>query len=388
MVDVLILLDWVFFSAYALFGLYLLVFSLFSLKKKRKPYPAVDIIRRFAVFFPAYREDNVILESVQSFFKQAYPKEFYDVFVICDSMQEATLEALRSLGAVVLVVDYEDRSKAKALNFATARLDPKHYDLAVIMDADNQSDVDFLQQLNNASAAGAKAMQAHRIAKNKNTDIACLDGMSEEINNSIFRKGHVNAGLSSALSGSGMAFDFFWFKENIGRASTVGEDKELELFLLYDKIHVEYLEDVFVWDEKVDNQKVFSRQRQRWISAQAAVLSKGMKLAPQAFMQGNMDYLNKLFQWMIPPRLVLLGGGVILTAVIAIISLTAACKWLFASLLLLAAIRFAMPIGMLDPRCIHLYRHIPRLFFSLVVNIIFFKRGKKEFIHTPHGEGK
>ncbi len=388
MLDFLKLLDWVAFCVYALFSLYIFVFSLFSLKKRENKYPAIAARNRFAVLFPAYKEDNVIVDSVKSFYEQAYPEDLYRIIVICDSIQEATLETLKSLGATVMLVDGEERSKAKALNFATTRLNSEDYDVVVVMDADNQVRPNFLQQLNDAYASGAKAMQAHRIAKNRNTDIAYLDGMSEEINNSIFRKGHVNAGLSSALSGSGMAFDFSWFKENIGRASTVGEDKELELFLLYDKIHVEYLEDVFVWDEKVQSQEVFSQQRQRWVSAQAAVLAKGMRWVPEALMQGNIDYLNKLFQWMIPPRLVLMGGGAILVLAIGIASPATAYKWGCAFFLLLAGIRFAMPIGVLDPKSIHIYRHVPKLFLSLVLNIIFVKRGKKKFIHTPHGGDK
>jgi cellulose synthase/poly-beta-1,6-N-acetylglucosamine synthase-like glycosyltransferase len=388
MLDFLKLLDWIAFCVYALFCLYIFVFSLFSLKKGKKEYPAAAARNRFVVLFPAYKEDNVIIDSVKSFYEQAYPEDLYRIIVICDSIQEATLETLKSLGATVMLVDGEERSKAKALNFATTRLNSEDYDVVVVMDADNQVQPNFLQQLNDAYASGARAMQAHRIAKNRNTDIAYLDGISEEINNSIFRKGHVNAGLSSALSGSGMAFNFSWFKENIGRASTVGEDKELELFLLYDKIHVDYLEDVFVWDEKVQTKEVFSQQRQRWISAQAAVLAKGMRWVPEALMQANIDFLNKLFQWMIPPRLVLMGGGAILVLGIGIVSPVTACKWVCAFLLLLAGIRLAMPIGFLDPKSMHIYRHIPKLFFSLVLNIIFVKRGKKKFIHTPHGGEK
>ena len=51
----------------------------------------------------------------------------------------------------------------------------------------------------------------------------------EEINNSIFRRGHVALGLSSAISSSGMAFDFNWFKKNIMSAKTSYDEKELEL---------------------------------------------------------------------------------------------------------------------------------------------------------------
>ena len=49
------------------------------------------------------------------------------------------------------------------------------YDMIVIMDADNTTDPDFLSEINRAFQAGEKAIQAHRTAKNMNTDVAVLD---------------------------------------------------------------------------------------------------------------------------------------------------------------------------------------------------------------------
>lgn len=56
-----------------------------------------------------------------------------------------------------------------------------------------------------------EAVQTHRIAKNMNNDMALLDAVSEEINNTIFRLGHAKLGLSAALIGSGMAFRYDLF---------------------------------------------------------------------------------------------------------------------------------------------------------------------------------
>ena len=66
-------------------------------------------------------------------------------------------------------------------------------DKVVILDADNLTDTDFLTRVNDITQDNI-ALQAHRTLKNDNTPIAVWDGISEEINNTIFRKGRVNVG--------------------------------------------------------------------------------------------------------------------------------------------------------------------------------------------------
>ena len=89
--------------------------------------------------------------------------------------------------------------------------------------------------------------------------------ISEEINNTIFRKAHNAIGMSSALIGSGMCFDFAWFKENVSKLSTAVEDRELEALLMRQGIFIKYEEDIDVLDEKVSNKDNFQRQRLRWM---------------------------------------------------------------------------------------------------------------------------
>lgn len=172
-------------------------------------------------------------------------------------MQDNTNERLSRLPIILLKANYEKSSKAKALNFAIDNLDPNKYDIVVILDADNLVEPDFLNEINKTFEAGIKAVQTHRTAKNRNTEIAVLDGISEEVNNSIFRRGHVNLGISSALIGSGMAFDYSWFRNNVKHLHTAGEDKELEVLLLKQRIFIEFLDYVWVYDEKTQGEKGF-----------------------------------------------------------------------------------------------------------------------------------
>lgn len=93
---------------------YLLVYAIASKFYRAPHYPEADKLHRIAVFFPAYREDKVIIDSVRSFLEQDYPKEMYDVYVISDHMQDSTNKALSRLPIRLLVATYEDSSKAKS----------------------------------------------------------------------------------------------------------------------------------------------------------------------------------------------------------------------------------------------------------------------------------
>jgi len=255
-----------------------------------------------------------------------------------------------------------------------------------ILDADNIVEAAFLQRINDAYDFGIPAMQAHRIAKGGKTDVAILDTVSEEINNSIFREGHVRAGLSSALIGSGMAFDYDWFARHIPMVTSAGEDKELELLLLKEGIYIDYLPDLYVYDEKTTSASAFYRQRRRWIAAQFDLLTRGIRYLPQAIVTGNMDYCDKIFQWMIPPRIVLGGFSFLMGITWVFADWMVSLKWWLVLFLLLSAFSLAMPDELYNASFRKALRKLPVLFFLTVANLFRTKGVNKRFIHTQHGE--
>lgn len=180
-------------------------------------------------------------------------------------MKDITNSALSQMSITLFVVDFKDSMKHKSISYALDHLND--FDRVVIMDADNITDTDFLTRINEATQT-VKVLQAHRTQKNKNTSVAIWDGISEEINNTIFRKGRVNLGLSSALIGSGMVFDFNWLKQHMHECKTFAEDKELEAILAKDNVFVDYSDDIYVYDEKTARQDILIRQRSRWFHAQ------------------------------------------------------------------------------------------------------------------------
>jgi cellulose synthase/poly-beta-1,6-N-acetylglucosamine synthase-like glycosyltransferase len=385
---VLHMIEGIFFIPFLIWIIYFLVFSIGYRMPRNQQFKQVSTQHRFLVIFPAYKEDAVIVESIRSFLKQDYPHHLYKIVVVADNMQEDTNEALRTWGATVVIPNYKNRSKAAALNLAITSTQGQEFDAVVILDADNLVFPDFLEQFNRVFSSGCKAIQAHRIAKNENTDTAYLDGISEEINNSIFRKGHVNLGLPAALTGSGMLFEMNWFKRIMPKISSMGEDKELEYHLLLDGIFTWYLEDVYVLDEKVQNRKDLSNQRKRWIAAQIDTFLLTFGELNTIFRTRNWPMLDKLVQWSIPPRIILLGIIPIWVFILYILAPILMYKWLVLYLLFVIALCLAVPNRFYNKRTLISFLKLPFIFIAIMRSFMGIKSGRTTFVHTPHGEKK
>ena len=347
--------------------------------------PTSDDIRqkKYLVIFPAYGEDKVILHTVKSFLLQHYPHDKYSVVVVSDHMLKETNTELSKLPITLLQPQFENSSKAKALQFAIDNIHD-NFDNIVILDADNIVQPDFLEKLNEICNQGFSAIQCHRCAKNAENQIAQLDGISEEINNSLFRKGHNNIGLSSALIGSGMCFDYLWFKAHVHLLSTAGEDREIEKMLLIEHIYIKYVEAIDVFDEKVGNEDNFQLQRQRWMSAQLNCLLSMMKNLPTSIVHLNANYIDKTIQQMIIPRSMLLVGTFVWALLMSVFEMSWAYKWWGLFALTSLSLWIAIPRKMRNGTLAKLITHLPRLTWKMLSNIRHIDRKNREFIHTTH----
>lgn len=337
----------------------------------------------YLVLYPAYNEDRVIVNSVKTFLAQYYPYSSFHVAVISDHMQPETNQKLAELPITLLQPVFEKSSKAKAMQFAMNQL-KEEYDYVIVMDADNVVNPDFLEKLNESCAKGYKAIQCHRCAKNSDNDIAVLDGVSEEINNTIFRKAHNRLGLSSALIGSGMCFDFHWFNENVFKLSTVGEDRELEAQLLLQKIFIKYEPDIHVYDEKVSNKDNFQKQRLRWMTAQIQSLFMQLPHLPYAIRTGNLDYINKTIQQALIPRSMLIVFAFVFSVLMTIVSPTWSIKWWCLFLAVCISLYLAIPKQLRSHTVFGKIMSVPTLVWKMVQNIPKISRKSSDFIHTSH----
>lgn len=382
------IIDIVLWVIMALSVAYVALFAVISLfphrsSKAQAPSPSSQK-HSFLVLFPAYKEDAVIIHSVRQFLEQRYPKERYQIAVISDHMTDDTNDALRKLPITLHTLTYEKSSKAKALQYAM-RHTKGTYDYVVILDADNVVLPDFLELLNAACLKGYQAIQCHRCAKNSDNGIAMLDGTSEEINNTIFRKAHNTIGLSSALIGSGMCFTYEWFRQHVELLDSAVEDRELESQLLQEKIYIRFENDIHVYDEKVSNHENFERQRLRWLNGQLQTLLLMLPNIPHAIVTGNINYIDKTIQQTLIPRSILLVLIPFFGVIMLILSPIWSMKWWGLFLVLCISLYVAVPKQMRSSSVLAKLTSFPRLALKMLKNLFHLNRNNKEFLHTTHG---
>jgi cellulose synthase/poly-beta-1,6-N-acetylglucosamine synthase-like glycosyltransferase len=348
--------------------------------------------KKFAVLITSYKEDEIIVNTVQSALEHNYPHHLFNVFVAADNLQRSTIERLKELPAFIYEVNFEIGSKARSLNFLLNKIDENKYDIALVLDADNIMMPGFIDKVNVAFQNGAGAVQGHRSAKNVNSPIAVLDAISEEVNNHLFRRSLNALGLSSSLIGSGMAFGFSDLKKIYNKPGIVDNpacDREVDFELMKHNIAVKYLDDAYVLDEKVASKKVYENQRRRWLESQIIHL--------RLFFSGKekieiktADYWNKLFINLIPPRSLflvffLLIFLVVVTGIILHINFTGipVLLWVILFLLYFFTIILSIPGRFFTVNTAKSFLHLPSVLLSLLKAGFTMRSGRKEFVHTP-----
>ncbi|MBL7735810.1 MAG: glycosyltransferase [Chitinophagaceae bacterium] len=371
---------------------YLLALSIAGRLIKRTPYTRRPDKKRFAVLIPSYREDEVIINTVKQAIAHDYPESAFDVYVAAHQLRADTMDKLRQLKAFVFEVDFETGSKARSLNYLLNRIDGEKYDAALILDGDNIMAPGCMEKINAAFQNGYRAVQCHRTAKNKNTAVALLDALSEEINNHLFRKGARALGLSASLIGSGMAFDLRKLKETYNKPGILGNpacDREVDFEMMKAGIVVEYLENADTLDEKVSSGAVFQNQRTRWLESQWIHL--GLFLSgKERVAHKTKDYWNKLFLTLVPPRIIFLAVFCFIFFLLLIGALlknnftgiSYAC-WALLFIAYMLCLFIAVPPYFYTRRTAMAILHLPRIIFLFIRAALRAKPARKEFVHTP-----
>jgi cellulose synthase/poly-beta-1,6-N-acetylglucosamine synthase-like glycosyltransferase len=366
---------------------YLFFFSVAAKIIKVKKIPAATTLRRIRIFIPGYKEDAVIIATAKNALSQNYPDHLFEVVIIADSFSERTLQALHALPIQIVEVSFQKSTKGKALQKAIDATSHDAIDIVVILDADNHMAPGFLHAVNNAFEYGYEVVQGHRTAKNFQTPFALLDGCTEEINNHIFRRGHVAVGLPSALIGSGMAFDwklFISLLENIGE--TAGEDKELEFRIMRGQKKVAFLDGEFVYDEKVAKTDVFANQRSRWIAMQVEFFQKYFMEGWVQLCKGNFAFFNKVFQTYLFPRVMLVAALSVWLLWVTLFSQTFLWFSVGLFLALCSSLVMGIPVRWINKKLVFAFLQIPGAVFSMLKAMMNIGNARKHFIHTPHGQ--
>ena len=368
-------------------SLYQLILAIASTFKSARVVVKEEGLSKFLILVPAYKEDQVIQQTVKLNLQHRYeyPKEHFDLIVIADQLQQETHTALEQMGAKVHAVSFDKSTKVKSLQSAMNHY-KNGYDAVVVLDADNVMERGFLFKANRLMKSGLRAVQGLRKAANSNTSTALMDGLSETANTAMLCQGANNLGLSSKLSGSAMVFDYSLFDTVIAQCKAIGGfDKEMELILTKGGEFIHYSEQISVLDQKVSSTEAFTRQRGRWLEAQYTYFKRSIRESMVQLAKGNFDFFHKVMQLALPPRAVAPFAitlfaltGLLLKSQVLFVASTGAL------LALIIAYLLVLPTQALLRESFRIAFSLPKIGWAAFKALLLMQKSKKEFIHTEH----
>jgi len=245
---------------------------------------------RFAVIIPAHNEEKVIGSIVKSLNRQHYPKELFDIFVVCDNCSDNTEQEAKKAGARVFVRHNDsEKGKGYALEWAFARLFAlnEQYDAVCVFDADNVVSGSFLSEMNSMLNEGHEVIQGYIDSKNPfDSWISLSYSIAFWLSNRTFQQTRYNLGLSCGLCGTGFCIRTSVLKEIGWGATCLTEDLEFTMKLILNNKNVAFCSKAVVYDEKPLTFIQSWKQRKRWMQGHTDCAKRYMaKLFKKALLE-------------------------------------------------------------------------------------------------------
>jgi cellulose synthase/poly-beta-1,6-N-acetylglucosamine synthase-like glycosyltransferase len=247
------------------YQLFLTCFGWYRAKKKEHFAPQ----KSFAVLVAAHNEEQVVGALIENLKKLDYPKELYDIFVICDNCTDRTAEIARNHGVIACERrNLNLRGKGYAIEWMLKELwkRERQYDAVVMFDADNLVGSDYLLHMNNDLISGSRVIQAYLDTKNPSDSwITASYAVSYYFSNRFWQLPRTNLKLANFLGGTGMCFEAGLLKQIGWGATSLVEDLEFSMRCVKLGIKPTFNYEAKVYDEKPLTFKTSAKQRLRWM---------------------------------------------------------------------------------------------------------------------------
>lgn len=266
---------WLFSVVFTVYMCYYILLVPHAFMRKRV-WPQHKPKCRFAILVAARNEEAVIGHLVESLVAQEYPSTLFDIYVIPNNCTDRTEQVARQAGAQILECAFPVRSKGDVLRQVVAMILAKgQHDAICVFDADNVVDPGFLQSMNNAWCAGAKAAQGFRDSKNPHdTIISGNYSLYYWMVNRFYSHARNKAGLSAIVNGSGFMADVGLLRSMGGwNTKTLTEDIEFTTKCILQNVRVEWVPQAITYDEQPLTFLQSWRQRCRWSTGTYQCLS-------------------------------------------------------------------------------------------------------------------
>ena len=247
------------------YGLYFVITALFLFKKRKKDSIVSDKYSHFTILIPARNEEEVIKDAIQSFKRQKYPKDNYEIVVVINNTTDNTLGVCNAEGVRCILCERKIKNKGDALKEAFDRLKKEKTDAYIIMDADNVVNDEFLCEMNKSLNEGTLVAKSSMDIKAKeNTWVSSSYAIYFFIQSILYSIPRNNIGASCAINGTGIMIK----KEVIDKygfnVRTITEDLEFMTLCALNNIKIKFVEGAICYAEHPSDFKVSMIQRRRW----------------------------------------------------------------------------------------------------------------------------
>lgn len=279
----------------------------------------------FAIIVPAYNEELVIEDLINSVELLDYSKNMYDLIIVADNCTDRT-ELICNEKKVQCFARHDDNKRGKpyALEWIFKQLDLDKYDAFNIIDADTVLDRHYLNGMNRQLRSGAEAVQGYFGIKNPDdswlTRLMVIPGVLK-FSIRYFCKNKLN--LSCPLMGNGMCFSRRIIKEGGWTAFSITENWEYYIQLALKSYVVHYCQDAIIYSQAEKSLSRGETQRKRWLRGRIGVaLDYHRSILKKAIIERSFKLIDVFIELILPSYSELINWTIFCLASAAVVQLT------------------------------------------------------------------
>jgi cellulose synthase/poly-beta-1,6-N-acetylglucosamine synthase-like glycosyltransferase len=338
----------------------------------------------YAIIVTAYEYTQQLPAVVSSLLELKYGR--YHIYVVAD---KCDISNLHFPADKVLLLRPEQvlGSNTRSHFYAIKNFIRPHSHLTII-DSDNLTDPNYLNELNTYFNAGFQAVQGVREAKNLDSTYACLDAARDIYYHFYDGKILFGAGSSATLAGSGMAFSTSLYKECLGHLDVTGAgfDKVLQDGIVSRKYRIAFAEKAIVYDEKTTGSDQLVKQRARWINTWFKYFALGFKI----FFKGisGFNWNQTLFGLVLlrPPLFIFLILSVFFLLINLFLSISVAIAWFAGLCVFVTGFYISLRRSETDPRIYQSLVNIPKFISFQLLALFNARKANQISVATRSGQ--
>lgn len=336
----------------------------------------------YGIIVTAYEQTALLPAVVSSLLKVNYSN--YLIYVVADNCDISNLY-FNDPRVVLLRPETVLASNTRSHLYAIANFRRQH-ELLTIIDSDNLTDPEYLNELNVYFDKGFEAVQGVRAAKNLNTTYACLDAARDIYYH--FYDGEVlyQLGSSATLAGSGMAFKTDLYKscfENLD-ITGAGFDKVLQAQILMRGKRIAFAKEAVVYDEKTSDSAQLVNQRSRWLNTWFKYFGYGFNILSRGI--ANFNFNQFLFGIVLlrPPLFIFILLSGLCTLINVFVFPLYSLFWVVAFGLFVLSFVISLKSYPTDPRIYKSLVNIPKFIYFQLLSLVYAKQANKRSVATKH----